>query len=171
MQHTHFLEFRSGGTAVMEGSNGFESTYDIYLRPCSEEMLDAIQVQMTTTNPDQVVLTPSELTGTNFANDECKTTITVSAVDDVLPEGNHYTVILHTVQNRTSGEQIMLTDESPLYAANVLVTIYDDDSPGVIIEESNGVTALAELDDAAKNIIGDASYCEYISIFLASSVI
>ena len=61
----------------MEGSNGFESTYDIYLRPCSEEMLDAIQVQMTTTNPDQVVLTPSELTGTNFANDECKTTITV----------------------------------------------------------------------------------------------
>eukprot|EP00956_Cyclotella_meneghiniana_P045489 scaffold371390_cov146-Cyclotella_meneghiniana.AAC.1 len=116
-------------------------------------MLDAIQVQMTTTNPGQVVLTPSELTGTNFANDKCKTTITVSAVDDVLPEGNHYTVILHTVQNRTSGEQIMLTDESPLYAANVLVTIYDDDSPGVIIEESNGVTALAELDDAAKNII------------------
>ena len=80
-------------------------------------------------------------------------------------------MILHTVQNRTSGEQIMLTNESPLYAANVLVTIYDDDSPGVIIEESHGVTALAELDDAAKNIIGDASYCEYISIFLASSVI
>ena len=155
-----YVRESSTGTAVMEGDNGFESTYDVYLRPCSGEMLDAVHVQMTTTNQDQVVLTPSELTGTHFVNDECKATVTVSAVDDVMPEGTHYTVILHTVENQTSGEQIILTDGSPLYAANVLVTIYDDDSPGVIIEESNGVTALAELDDAAKNAIGNLSFFE-----------
>jgi hypothetical protein len=155
-----YVRQSSTGTQVAEGSNGFESSYDVYLRPCSGEMLDAIHVQMTSTIPDQIVITPSELEGSNFSNDECKATVTVSAIDDDIVEGDHYTVILHTVSNRATGEEIMLTDESPLYAANVLVTIYDDDTPGMIIEETNGVTATAELNAAAKVAVGVDSYYE-----------
>ena len=59
-----------------------------------------------------------------------KYSVSVSAVDDDLVEGAHYTTILHTVRNIETGEEILLTDESPLYAKNVLVTIYDDDTPG-----------------------------------------
>ena len=149
----------SSGTKVSEGTNGFDSTYDIYLRPCSSEMLDTISVQMTPTVANQIVIEPSELSGAHFATD-CKVSVTVSAVDDDLVEGNHYATILHTVRNTTNGEELLLSDGSPLYAANVLVEIYDDDMPGVIIEETNGVTATAELDATAKSIVGEASYYE-----------
>jgi hypothetical protein len=104
------------------------------------------------------IITPSELVGSHFVNEDCKATVTVSAVEDDIVEGDHYTTILHTVQNCANGEEIMLTDESPLYAANVLVTIYNDDTAGMIIEELYGVTATAELDDTAKGVVGVDSY-------------
>lgn len=155
-----YIEQSHSGTRVAEGSNGFESTYSVYLRPCSDEMLDAIQVDMTSTVQDQIVITPSELIRSHFDNAECKATVTVSAVDDDVVEGDHYTTILHTVRNRANGQEILFSDGSPIYAANVLVTIYDDDTPGVIIEESNGVTATAELDSIAKGVVGEVSFYE-----------
>ena len=124
-------------------------------------MLDIIKVQMTSTVLDQIVISPSsELIGSHFDNEECKAVVSVSAVNDDLIEGDHYVTILHTVLNRQTGEEILLTDESPLFAKNVLVTIYDDDTPGVIIEETNGITATAELDTAAKSVVGVPSYYE-----------
>ena len=63
---------RPSGTKVAEGSNGFGSTYEVFLRPCSGDMLDAIQVLITTTVPDQLVIEPSELIGAHFINDDCK---------------------------------------------------------------------------------------------------
>ena len=157
LMHAHVSP---GGTSVMEGSNGFDSSYDIYLRPCSAEMLEIISVQMTPTNPDQITLSASELTGTHFDNAECKHTVSISAVDDDLVEGNHYTTILHAVSNGTSGQEILLSDGTPLYAQNVLVQIYDNDHPGVIVTETNGVTATAELDATGKSAIGEAVFYE-----------
>lgn len=157
--HNHF-RVSSAGTSVMEGSNGFDSTYDIYLRPCSAEMLEIIRIQITSTNTDQITMSPSELTGTHFDNAECKYTVGISAVDDDLVEGNHYTTILHAVKNSTSGQEILLTDGTPLYAQNVLVQIYDNDHPGVVVIETNGVTATAELDATGKNAIGDVAFYE-----------
>jgi hypothetical protein len=148
-----------GGIFVAEGDTGFETSYDLYLRPCSSDMLEAIRVDIHATIPHQIILSPSFLTGLNF-NADCKATVHVVAVDDEWLEGVHYTTIIHTVQNKTNGEYIMLSDGSPLFATNVLVTIYDDDAPGVIIEESHGVTATAELDNSGKAKVGDTSYYE-----------
>ena len=128
-----FVKQSSGGTKVAEGSNGFESSYDVYLRPCSDEMLSVVQVEISSTVQDQISITPSELVGTDFDNgEECKATVTVAAVDDNIVEGEHYTTIFHTVRNSTDGNVMMLTNESPVYVSNVLVTIYDDDTPGYV---------------------------------------
>lgn len=127
-----FVKQSSGGTKVAEGSNGFESSYDVYLRPCSDEMLSVVQVEMSSTVQDQISITPSELVGSDFDNGECKATVTVAAVDDNIVEGEHYTTIFHTVRNSTDGNVMMLTNESPVYVSNVLVTIYDDDTPGYV---------------------------------------
>ena len=135
-------------------------------------MLDAIQVQLTPTVPDQIVIAPSELVGDNFANADCKATITVSAVDDTLEEGDHYTSIIHSIKNLTTGEPIMLSDGNPLYASStVLVTIYDDDMPGVIVRETDSVTATAELDSNAMGAVGDSSYEDEYTIRLTKQPI
>ena len=127
-----FVKESLEGTKVAEGTNGFDSTYDVLLRPCSDEMLDVIQVQMSSTIQDQISITPSELVRSHFDNEECKATVTVAAIDDDIVEAEHYTTIFHTIRNSTDGNAIMLSNGSPLYAANVLVTIYDDDIPGYV---------------------------------------
>ena len=53
-------------------------------------------------------------------------------------------IVQHFVTD-TNNDTIPLTDGSPLLASNVLVQIYDNDIGGVIIRESNGITALAEM--------------------------
>lgn len=135
------------GTSVAEGSYGFNATYDVYLRPCSEELLQDIRVTLEESVSGQIVLTPSELSGTNFNNSQCKATVEVSAVDDGFAEGDHYANIRHVVTNSSSNRPIYLTDGSPLFAANVLVQIYDDDIGGVVVRETNGISALAELNE------------------------
>lgn len=123
-------------------------------------MLTAIQVELTTTVSDQLILIPTVLTRAHFENSDCKATVLVTAEDDDWEEGDHYSTIIHTVTNLTSGGSINLTDGSPLLAANVLVTIYDDDTAGVIIEETDTVTAVAELDEEGKAEVGDSTYYE-----------
>ena len=68
----------------------------------------------------------------------------VAANDDILEEGDQYVNIQHFV-SRTDGKAILLADNSTLMAANVLVKVYDDDIGGVIVRESNGITALMEM--------------------------
>jgi hypothetical protein len=132
-----------GGTAVMEGPYGFNATYDIHLRPCSIQLLDNIKVTMITSVESQLILNSTVLTGSQF-DQKCKATINVAANDDILEEGDQYVNIQHFV-SRTDGKAILLADNSTLMAANVLVKVYDDDIGGVIVRESNGITALMEM--------------------------
>lgn len=81
--------------------------------------------------------------------------VAIAAVDDNWAEGDHYSTIFHTITNSTTGDAINLTDGNPLLAANVLVTIYDDDAAGIIIEETNSTTACAELDDEGKGAVAE----------------
>ena len=113
------------GTAVLE--NGFNASYDVYLRPCSDDLLDIINVTMYQSVSGQIELNTSELLGADFNNSECKATVEVSAFDDGDSEGDHFATIRHEVLDISSGLPILLTDKSPLLAANVLVQIYDND--------------------------------------------
>ena len=152
------IDEQPGGTVVAEGPSGFGTSYDVYLRTCSSELLDMIDVTMVDSPSSQIILNPPKLDGTNFNNSDCKATVQVSAVDDSDGEGNHFVNIRHTVTDKNTSGSIILSDESKLFAANVLVQIYDDDTGGVIIEETNGMTATAEMRKDDKNIVGNASY-------------
>ena len=154
------IEEQRGGTTVAEGIKGFSSTYDVYLRPCSHELLEVINVTMVESVPDQINLSVNELNGTHFNNVECKATVVVDAFEDSMGEGDHYVNIRHVVKNKTNDEDIKLTDGSPLLAANLLVLVYDDDIAGVVITETNGITATAEIDKADKGNVTDALFYE-----------
>ena len=155
------IDEQPAGTFVAEGLAGFNSTYDVYLRPCTLELRDIIEVTMMESMSSQIILTPSILYGNDFSNAECKATVEVSAVNDAVGEGDHFVNIQHDVKNKDSGEDILLTDGSSLLAANVLVQIYDDDIAGVIIEETNGITATAEIRNEDKELnLSDASLYE-----------
>jgi hypothetical protein len=136
---------RVGGSNVMEGLQGFNTSYDVYLRPCS--LASDVKITMDMSVPDQLSLSTTELIGSDFDNDECKATVVVSAIDDAWAEGDQYVNIQHFVST-SEGNPILLTDNSPLFASNVLIHVYDDDTGGVIIRESNGITAVAEMKDA-----------------------
>ena len=112
------------GTAVLE--NGFNASYDVYLRPCSDDLLDIINVTMYQSVSGQIELNTTELLGADFNNSECKATVEVSAFHDGDSEGDHFTTIRHEVLD-IFGLPILLTDNSPMLAANVLVQIYDND--------------------------------------------
>ena len=140
------IEEGLAGTAVMEG--GFNASYDVTLRPCSDELIRDVVVTLEESVPGQLNLSTRELNGTDFDKNSCTATVDVSAYDDNFSEGDHYVNIRHVVTNRTAGEDpIFLTDGSPLYAPNVLVQIYDNDIGGVVIRETNGITALAEMNE------------------------
>lgn len=79
----------SEGTSVLE--DGFNATYDVYLRPCSDDLRNSINVTMYQSNSGQIRLSTSELLGADFANPECKATVEVMAVDDDDSEGDHFT--------------------------------------------------------------------------------
>lgn len=151
---------RDGGTSVAEGQFGFESSYDIYLRPCNAGLLDVIELNVIPTVPNQLELSSNTLFGSDFSNADCKATIFVSAIDDDLEEGEHHVAILHTIRDIRNGEDILIDDGSPLLVDNILVTIYDDDTPGVIVQETNGITATAEMDTDGRTLVGDASFYE-----------
>ena len=75
----------------------------------------------------------------------------------------YYVTLRHVVKNATSNSSFILSDESPLLAGNVLVQIYDDDIAGVVVKESKGITATAEVNSTVKDQVlavqgGDASF-------------
>jgi hypothetical protein len=87
---------RIGGTTVMEGPYGFNATYDIYLRPCSNQLLNDIKVAMTMSVESQLILNATVLTGSQF-DQKCKATVKVAANGDYLEEGDQYVNIQHFV--------------------------------------------------------------------------
>ncbi len=146
---------RTDGSSVMEGPHGFHAYYDLYLRPCS--LISDIRVIMNLSVPDQIILSKMELTGIDFQNEDCKATVEVRAIDDDSAEGDHFVNIQHFVST-SSGHPILLTDSSTLFASNVLVRIYDDDTGGVIIRESNGITAVAEMNEVENDTVNPQLY-------------
>lgn len=95
---------RVEGTFVTEGNSGegFDSTYEIYLRPCSDEMLRIIEVSMVATVADQIEISPSVLVRSHFDNDECKATVAVAAIDDDWAEGMYECIIVRLLSSSSS---------------------------------------------------------------------
>jgi hypothetical protein len=156
----------AGETVVVEGqASGYgSSTYDIYLRPCTPDMKKGTVVSVNETVSGQVTVSPSVIEGDGWG-DNCKVTVSVTAVDDDIAEGLHFVTLAHIVSN-ASGGNILLSDGSVLTASNVLVAIHDNDIGGVIIEDSNGATSVVEtnnedkamLDPTASGIYFEDSY-------------
>ena len=48
------IEEKRSGTTVAEGPNGFSSSYDVYLRPCSQELRDVVNVTMIESEANQI---------------------------------------------------------------------------------------------------------------------
>jgi hypothetical protein len=137
----------NGKTIVAKGEAGFSTDYDIYLRPCTAAMRSDTVLKIIPSVPDQVELSTDFIAGNGWlgANEDCKLTILVTPVDDEKQGGDHFVTLNHVATNE-QGEDILLSDQSVLYASNVLVQIYNDDIGGVIVDESLGYTATAEID-------------------------
>ena len=92
----------TGKTIVAEGENGFGASYDIYLRPCSDEMKSDTELWINETVPDQVILDMYYINGDDWGTD-CKVTVNVAAYDDDDAKGDHFVTLAHVATNKTSG--------------------------------------------------------------------
>jgi hypothetical protein len=121
---------QSGGTTqAAEGGSG--DTYTIALT--SEPTAN---VSITLASNSQVTATPSPLTFTN-SNWDTPQTVTVGAVNDQIAEGNHVGNVGHTLASADSFY-------NGLVVAGVSVSITDNDSAGVVVNESDGNTTVTE---------------------------
>jgi hypothetical protein len=162
----------AGETVVVEGGTyGYGSTYDVYLRPCTEDMKANTVVRVDETVSGQVNVSPSLIRGADWG-DTCKVTVSVNAVDDDDAEGLHFVTLTHNVSD-ASGREILVNDEgflsSVLTASNVLVKIHDNDIAGVIIEDTNGATSVVETDDEDKALVGPSYFEDSYKIRLAKA--
>ncbi|MBF2063463.1 MAG: DUF11 domain-containing protein [Calothrix sp. C42_A2020_038] len=118
-----------GNTTVAEG--GATDTYTIVLnsRPTSDVTI--------TLNPGTQLSTGANTLIFTNANWNVAQTVTVSAIDDAIVEGNHTGTITHTV---TSAD----TKYNGINVASVTAAITDNDIAGVTITQSGGNTAVIE---------------------------
>ena len=153
----------TGRTVVAEGDDGFSATYNVLLRPCTYDMASQTTLTIAQSVADQVELSHSEITGVNGWNvtGGCNVSITVNPSDDDsdVQEGDHFVSLSHNVTNAT-GEPVLLSDNSTLFASNVLVRIYDDDIGSVIIQETGAVTSTAEMDSSGKESLNNTELYE-----------
>jgi hypothetical protein len=119
----------SGSTDVAEG--GTSDTYTLVLTS-----QPTATVTVTINSDSQVTGAPAPLTFTS-ANWDTAQTVTVTAVDDGVVEGNHAGTISHTA---VSGD----TDFNGISITDVTANVTDNDSVGVEIVESGGSTDVAE---------------------------
>ncbi|QQE67310.1 hypothetical protein GFS31_40230 [Leptolyngbya sp. BL0902] len=118
-----------GSTVISEG--GATDTYTVVLN--SQPTAD---VTITLGNDGQASTDVASLTFT-AANWNVAQTVTVSAVDDAVAEGNHSSTLTHTA---TSTDAFY----NGLTVASLTAIITDNDTPGVIITQSGGTTTLTE---------------------------
>lgn len=119
-----------GVVAIAEG--GATGTYTIVLTT-----LPADTVTITLATADgETTAAPSPLTFT-VANWNTPQEVTVTAVDDLIAEGNHIGVITHTA---TSADP----DYNAIAVLDMNAAITDDDTAGVTITQSGGNTAISE---------------------------
>ena len=141
----------TGRTLVAEGDDGFDATYSVFLRPCTNEMAMNTKLSIVQSVAGQVQLDKSEIVEPT-ANDwnvagGCNVTITVTPSNDAIQEGDHFVTLSHVVTDATTGGPVLLSDSSTLFTSNVLVRIYDDDIGSVIVQETGAVTSTAEIND------------------------
>ncbi len=117
----------AGSTSPVEG--GASDTYTVVLdaRPRAD-------VGITITGGGQAQATPASLTFTP-ATWAISQTVTVSAVQDAIPEGTHLQALTHQAQS---------SDPDYVFVRTLLVTILDDDPGSVVLIESGGSTVVAE---------------------------
>jgi len=116
-------------TTVTE--SGITDTYTLALgtQPTAD-------VVVSVTGTDQIMVSPVALTFTP-ENWDMPQTVTVSAVDDSVVEGDHTAVITHSAVSADAGY-------NGIVVADVTVTITDNDNAGVTITELDGDTAVVE---------------------------
>jgi Ca2+-binding RTX toxin-like protein len=145
----------TGRTVVAEGEMGFNATYNVLLRPCTEAMAKETKVTIGQSVTRQLGLSQFEIqndaTSWNLAGG-CNVAITVFPFDDIDQEGDHFVTLSHVVTNSTD-DPVLLSDNSTLFASNVLVRIYDDDIGSVIIQETLAVTSTAEMEETDKGTL------------------
>ncbi len=119
----------SGSTRVTEG--GATDTYTVVLnsQPTANVTIAIGTDGKTTVNPASLTFTAADW--------NMPQTVTVTAVDDLIAEGPHSSVISHTV---TSADAVY----NGLSVNNVTVTITDNDSAGVTVTEPGGSTHVVE---------------------------
>lgn len=162
----------SGKTIVAEGqAHAITATYDIYLRPCTLSTRNEVVVDIVPTVAGQVTLSKTMLNGADWLgpDDDCRVPITVTADDDSVSEGLHFTTLQHVVTESGTGNDLLLDDGSVLYATDVLVGIHDDDIAGVIIEEGRLSTQTAEINgtEATEDGLSLDYYCDSYMIRLS----
>ncbi|MBX7147565.1 hypothetical protein K1X76_00645 [bacterium] len=121
---------QSGGTTgITEGS-----TTDTYTIVLTSEPTDDVTV--TVTGTAQANVSASSLTFTN-ANWNTPRTVTVTAVNDDVAEGNHNATITHAASSSD-------TNYNGIIVSSVVAAITDNDSAGISITESGGSSAVTE---------------------------
>ena len=138
-------------TNVLE--NGFTDSYTIQLtqRPTAaltvDALFDPLQLRLTSASAGYQLVAPGQIRFTFLpgtpgnlsdpGNWDVIRTVTVTAVDDSIRQGEHHASIVHVVGGTNTGYVGVL-------AMPLDVTIYDDDTPGVIITQTDGGTSVIE---------------------------
>jgi len=121
-----------GSTNVTEGSTATDS-YTVVL-----QSQPTATVTITPSPDSQVTVSPATLTFT-ASNWNTAQTVTVTAFDDSVAEGNHTGTITHSASSSDSRY-----NGSGVTIASVTVNLTDNDSAGVSVTESGGATTVAE---------------------------
>ena len=145
------------GSTVVEGPEGNNATsYDIYLRPCTEEMMNNTVLFIEPDCPGQVLLdivdqngtlADGNITGNDWLGpqEDCMVTINVVAVDDFAEEGIHFVRLAHRVTDM-NGTDLFLPDDSILLATEVMVKIFDRNMASLITRHPFDFLSASELD-------------------------
>ena len=129
----NFTTTNTGGTIVQSGGNtaitegGATDTYTIVLN--SQPTAD---VTIAINSGSQSTTSPTSLTFTS-ANWNVAQTVTVTAVNDSIAEGNHSSTIQHTATSSDS-------NYNGLTIGSVTASITDNDTAGVTIVQTGGTT-------------------------------
>ena len=119
-----------GSTAVTEG--GATDTYTVVL---NSQPSATVTITLAKTPTNQVTTSPTSTLSFTTSNWNTPQSVTVTAVNDTLIEGTHTATITHTA---SGGGYTGVT------IASVTVNITDNDTSGVTVTQSGGVTNVTE---------------------------
>jgi len=116
-------------TSVSEGGNTDTYTLTLGTQPTIDVTINMPASEQTTVNPSNLTFTSE-----NWNEPQ---TVTVTAIDDSIAEDSHNDGITHSI---SSSDEVY----NGFSIARVMINIIDNDTSGVTIVESDGVTAIIE---------------------------